>query len=298
MERLSEDVESCGALVRDNSGRRLQVYGDSLRGSATFTEIIGRLFSVFRSFELVDCFVNLYRNGGDMTFWHQDCYHLRTPQPTLTFGMSLGATRELAFHHVESGQEIRVSQANGDMFAFDETFNRQFKHSVPLVRPKKASGRRLSVIVWARPAADSPGRRIAVTRSWPSHLHTRAEVPESVDWTGWGALDGCSGGTCGHLQTPRLDRTRLHASCHREVRDTDPRSSTRNVSLTALVCITSLASAPAVLAQSRRLSRDMCPTARCLCSVRRAGSLPWKATGLTAKWSLPISWHRPLAQAV
>ncbi|CAE8712648.1 unnamed protein product [Polarella glacialis] len=187
LEGLAADMESCGALVRDLSGRHSQVYGDALRGSAIFSSIVDSMLSAF-DLALVDCFVNLYRDGGDMTYWHQDCYDHRQPRPSFTLGLSLGAARDLAFHHVATGKEFKVPQANGDVFAFDERFNVSFKHSVPPVRPKSASGRRLSVIIWAREASD--GAPSTVCRSWPSHLRSRPDVPSSVDWSGWAALGG------------------------------------------------------------------------------------------------------------
>eukprot|EP00435_Cladocopium_sp_Y103_P017590 s1178_g4.t1 len=96
---------------------------------------------------LVDCWANLYRSNDDVKSWHHDNYQDWTPRPTATIGISLGASRELAFQNAQTKREHEVLQENGDIFAFDEPFNNFFKHSVPPA-VSGASGQRISVILF------------------------------------------------------------------------------------------------------------------------------------------------------
>lgn len=154
LEALGADVEAAGdKLGVHRSGKHLQVWGEHLKSSPNFTGLVRRLLNVF-GLTLVDCWVNMYRNGGDMKSWHHDNYQDRTPRPTVTIGLSLGSERDLAFQDKDTGKELRVMQGNGDVFAFDEPFNRRFKHSVP---PSTCSSAlRLSVILWACEEASVP----------------------------------------------------------------------------------------------------------------------------------------------
>lgn len=115
-----------------------------------------------------------------MKYWHQDNYSTREPEPTVTIGLSLGATRDLAFHHVETGQEFRATQRNGDVFAFDKPFNSCFKHSVPPAR-RQAPGMRMSLIVWASDECATAH----VDRKWPSSHGMPEAIHRRVDWSDW-----------------------------------------------------------------------------------------------------------------
>mmetsp|Transcript_15989 Transcript_15989/g.37693 ORF Transcript_15989/g.37693 Transcript_15989/m.37693 type:complete len:353 (-) Transcript_15989:22-1080(-) len=158
-ERLVADLERCGdQLGQHRSGKHLQVWGEALKDSETFTSIVRRLLAAF-GFTLVDCWVNLYRHGGDMKSWHHDNYQDRTPRPTVTIGASFGETRDLAFKHVASGEEVRIPQASGDVFAFDEVFNKVFKHSVPpssRSSPVSNQSLRVSIILWVNEDVSVP----------------------------------------------------------------------------------------------------------------------------------------------
>lgn len=172
------DVEKCGdQLGLHRSGKHLQVFGEALTGSRIFTQLVARLLSVFE-LTLVDCWVNLYRHGGDMKSWHHDNYYDRTPRPSATLGVSLGETRDLCFLDVATGCEYRVPQSNGDVFAFDAPFNRHFKHAV-LPAPGRGLSTRLAVILWVNEDIVVP--RVIRTRN-PG---MRSEVALEVSWEGW-----------------------------------------------------------------------------------------------------------------
>lgn len=147
-QELLSEIEAQGdVLGLHRSKRHLQVFGDKLMASDTFTAIVSRLLMVF-DMSLVDCWVNVYRNGGESKSWHHDNYRDRSPRPTVTIGLSLGEPRELVFEHAPSGRQFRVLQNNGDVFAFDQPFNKYFRHAVPPARGQEA-GLRVSVILWA-----------------------------------------------------------------------------------------------------------------------------------------------------
>lgn len=182
LEALAVDVEACGAqLGLHRSGKHLQVYGEALKGSRPFTMLVARLLSTF-GLTLVDCWVNLYRDGADGKSWHHDNFRDRAPQPTVTIGLSLGETRDLAFQEVATGREFRVPQENGDVFAFDQSFNRHFKHSVPHT-PSRDPALRMSVIIWANEDERVPSMvrtKLAVMRE---------EVALNVSWEDWDLSD-------------------------------------------------------------------------------------------------------------
>ena len=46
-------------------------YGDMLQGSTVFAQLVRRMTAPF-GLTMVDCWVNLYRDGGDMKYWHQE----------------------------------------------------------------------------------------------------------------------------------------------------------------------------------------------------------------------------------
>eukprot|EP00927_Polykrikos_kofoidii_P008286 TRINITY_DN13433_c0_g2_i1.p1 TRINITY_DN13433_c0_g2~~TRINITY_DN13433_c0_g2_i1.p1 ORF type:complete len:579 (+),score=81.02 TRINITY_DN13433_c0_g2_i1:89-1825(+) len=155
MQALAADIEASAELGPHRSGKHLVAYGEVLKGSRPFKTLIAQVLSTFE-LTLVDCWVNLYRNGGDLKSWHHDNYQDRSPRPTATIGMSLGDTRDLAFQHMKTGQEFRVTQRHGDLFAFDDVFNRLFKHSVPPAPERTRPALRISVIVWANEEASVP----------------------------------------------------------------------------------------------------------------------------------------------
>eukprot|EP00929_Paragymnodinium_shiwhaense_P007049 TRINITY_DN11100_c0_g1_i1.p1 TRINITY_DN11100_c0_g1~~TRINITY_DN11100_c0_g1_i1.p1 ORF type:complete len:522 (+),score=108.45 TRINITY_DN11100_c0_g1_i1:58-1566(+) len=178
LKQLLSDVQSSGpAYARHRSGKHSVVYGDALASSAAFKALVGRLCSAF-GISLVDCWVNVYRNGRDMKTLHHDNYRDRGPRPTVSLALSLGETRSLYFKHASSGWETQIPQMNGDVFAFDDRFNRHFQHGVPL-DDSKDSGHRVSVIVWGNESPPVPLVYRAWTRNW------NAAVPLEVSWAGW-----------------------------------------------------------------------------------------------------------------
>eukprot|EP00913_Durusdinium_trenchii_P030412 g28488.t1 len=55
------------------SKRHQQIWGEHLKGSKTFTAVVARLVSLF-GMSMVDCWVNVYRNGLEEKSPHHDNY--------------------------------------------------------------------------------------------------------------------------------------------------------------------------------------------------------------------------------
>lgn len=179
---LLTDIDKLGERVtKHRSGRHLQAFGDRLTASPTFTAIVARLLTIF-DLSMVDCWINVYRDGGESKSWHFDNYQDRSPEPTVTIGLSLGGSRDLAFEYaprgVPTGQQFFVHQKNGDVFAFDETFNRNFRHAIPAARSPEKTGLRVSVIIWAM-----EGQGLAV----PSMVRGGPGMrpAQEIDWRKW-----------------------------------------------------------------------------------------------------------------
>jgi hypothetical protein len=177
---VSKDMEKVEHLVKmHRSKKHLQIFGENMMWSKPFVFMLQRLLETF-NMSLVDCWVNLYRHGGDMKSWHHDNYQDRNPRPTVTIGLSLGQTRDLGFQQADTGAIFRVPQQNGDIFAFDEPFNRKFKHSV-LPEPDDSPGKRISVIVWA----NEQEQALCLERF--KNPGTDPAVAQFVDWAAWEA---------------------------------------------------------------------------------------------------------------
>jgi len=180
--QLADEIDSANnALRRHRSGKHLQAWGEDLINAPTFTAVLARLLTVF-NVRLVDCWANVYRDGGESKPWHHDNYRDRSPKPCMTIGLSLGCARDLAFEHVPTGRVSNVLQRNGDVFAFDSTFNKDFRHAVPPARRNEKSGLRISIIIWAM---EGPG--LAVPK-----LARRAPgfIGKEIRWDGWDLESG------------------------------------------------------------------------------------------------------------
>ena len=184
------------ALAPHRSGKHFQLWGENLMWSVPYTGIVTRLLDIF-DVTLVDSWVNLYRDGVDTKSWHHDNYQDRSPRPALTFGVSLGCTRDFGFLHVPSGKKWQVPLENGDVFAFDEPFNRVWQHSVVPMSRSKAPSLRIAVIIWANEQEHIP-------RLIRSKVHgQRDDVPLEVCWDEWDTMG------LGSLSKRDRDRAKL-----------------------------------------------------------------------------------------
>jgi len=181
---LLRDIRQAGGSLRSHrSKRHLQIWGDKLIASKTFTAIVARLLTLF-GLTLVDSWVNVYRNGGESKAFHHDNYQDRRPNPTVTIGLSLGSARDLAFEDRKTGERFRVRQSNGDVFAFDSTFNKQFSHGIPEASGDEETGLRLSVILWA---VEGQGLAVPTMKRKGSGFPTEGVT---IDWSDWDIAEG------------------------------------------------------------------------------------------------------------
>ena len=178
LEQLARDIAAHSeVMVPHRTNKRLQVFGEAL-ASSVLPSLVG---SVLKSLELVliDCWVNVYRDGEETTGWHQDHYNLRSPNATATLNINLGATRDVALQSVSTGEKWTIAQRNGSLFAFDAAFNSAFKHSIPRARlPTEPDSLRLSITIFAAEGAQ-PDRVKRDVDNVP------AGVPLEVCWDEW-----------------------------------------------------------------------------------------------------------------
>jgi len=179
---LLEDIEKASSHLKlHRSKRHMQMWGEHLAFSKTFTAVVARLVSLF-GLSMVDCWVNVYRNGEEQKAPHQDNYKDRRPRPSATIGLSLGAARPISFKDRFTGETFRIKQKNGDVFAFDTFFNDLFTHSIPPSNEK--DGVRLSIIIWA---VEGDGSLAVPTMTRQGRGFPK---PEEVKWTNWDLTEG------------------------------------------------------------------------------------------------------------
>ena len=118
--------------------------------SQTFNKLINVVAEKLKV-EVVQTRLNYYKNHLDWKPYHHDSHVYDTNKKIredYTFGISLGATRELSFKHEQSGNVLTFPQNNGDIFAFDGNVNKAFLHGVPKIAYQ--IGARISLIAWGR----------------------------------------------------------------------------------------------------------------------------------------------------
>lgn len=145
MQSLVQDLSKCSAGMINWSQHFKHENPDF---SPTFQKIIQTLASYF-DVEIYASRLNFYANETAWKPFHHDshAYGGKNLREDFTIGVSVGASRELAFLH-PSGHTFNFPQKNGDVFAFTTLANQKFQHGVP--KTKMKSGPRFSVIVWGR----------------------------------------------------------------------------------------------------------------------------------------------------
>jgi hypothetical protein len=125
--------------------------------------------------------LNYYKDGSEWKPFHHDshAYGGRALREDFTMGISLGATRDLAWLHEPSKQIFTFPQRNGDCFAFTSKINTAFMHGVPRGRPD--SGDRFSIIVWGRRRTINPRNGGALSLPSSGLGLAGAAAPESVE---------------------------------------------------------------------------------------------------------------------
>lgn len=115
-------------------------------GLTTFEDIISKVAKALQV-KVKATRINYYANGADWKPYHRDSHKIVDGErEDITIGLSLGANRELSFLHVASNNKFSFPQNNGDLFAFTDEVNADFKHGVP--KTKVSIGERFSIIMW------------------------------------------------------------------------------------------------------------------------------------------------------
>jgi hypothetical protein len=119
----------------------------------TFNEIIKKIEDYFHM-DVKSTRFNLYEDSNDWKPYHHDAAavkeHIAEVQ-NFTVGVSLGATRDIAFEHVNSKTRIYIPLDNCTAYAFSKNINIDWKHGVPQLPHEKAFSKgRISIIAWGK----------------------------------------------------------------------------------------------------------------------------------------------------
>lgn len=95
---------------------------------------------------------NWYRDSTDWKPFHHDSAAFnpsRARNQNITVGISLGASRELAFLHAKTGERLYFPQTNGMLFSFGRDVNIHYKHGINALAEEEQDGKgRISIILW------------------------------------------------------------------------------------------------------------------------------------------------------
>jgi hypothetical protein len=161
MQNLASDLDANAAKTESGfiEWSQHQKHEDPDSLSPTFRRVV-ELMAKYFDVEVYATRLNYYADGSSWKPFHHDSHAGRQwhehggkgPREDFTMGASFGASRELAFLHVESDARFSFPQCNGDVFAFDSAVNQRFQHGVPKGAPGAtlASGPRFSIIAWGR----------------------------------------------------------------------------------------------------------------------------------------------------
>jgi hypothetical protein len=119
----------------------------------TFNYIIDEIKKYF-NMEVKSTRLNLYEDSNDWKPYHHDAAaikeHIAEVQ-NFTVGLSLGATRDIAFQHAKTKTSISIPLDNCTAYAFSKKINIDWKHGIPQIDPNKAfTDGRISIIVWGK----------------------------------------------------------------------------------------------------------------------------------------------------
>lgn len=128
--------------------------------SRSLREVVAKLETAF-GVKASAARLNLYRSDDDYKTLHQDRGQDSNGVPQVTVGLSLGATREIAFNHWQTGLTMTFPLANGSVFAFTPELNQVFLHGIPKLYSERQSTsgpsectERLSLILWGSRVTD------------------------------------------------------------------------------------------------------------------------------------------------
>ncbi len=119
----------------------------------TFNELLNKIEKYF-NMKIKSTRFNFYENSTDFKPFHHDAASIKphiAKIQNFTVGISLGATRDVAFEYAKSNHKTTVSipLENCCAYAFSRDVNVNWKHGIPQVDPNKGfSSGRISIIAW------------------------------------------------------------------------------------------------------------------------------------------------------
>lgn len=118
--------------------------------SPTFNFVVDKMAKHF-NIDVMQTRLNYYKTNENWKKLHHDkhCYQGRLEN--FTCGISLGESRKILFKHDKTNKKFYFDQHNGDLFAFDDVVNREFKHGIPKSTKCGTSPDykgRISIIIW------------------------------------------------------------------------------------------------------------------------------------------------------
>lgn len=175
-QREEAEARSRGAYWRIGTAREPGVTrvrrSEHLAGYPVHAEVIRRLSRYF-GVKVEGWWVNHYGVGSAEKRMHRDGWG-RQRGVNITVGASFGATRTLRFESVEkasgrngSREVLDCPQEDGDVLAFGEKVNQNFRHGVP---GEPGAGPRISVIIMGHAPAGWESRSAATTESLNAEL--------------------------------------------------------------------------------------------------------------------------------
>ena len=119
----------------------------------TFESIVNLIGKYFRM-DIKSTRFDHYQNSNDWKPFHHDAAavkeHIAKIQ-NFTVGVSLGATRDIAFEHAKTKTIISIPLKSGSAYAFSRDVNINWKHGVPQIHPDNAFEEgRISIIAWGQ----------------------------------------------------------------------------------------------------------------------------------------------------
>ena len=159
-DKLLDEMDLLG--IDDNKlwlewhGENHLIADDSLKWKEevpTFNWIIREIEKYF-NMEVKSTRLNLYEDSNDWKPYHHDAAaikeHIAKIQ-NFTVGVSLGATRDIAFQHAKTNTTISIPLENCTAYAFSKKINMDWKHGIPQINPNKGFKKgRISIIAWGK----------------------------------------------------------------------------------------------------------------------------------------------------
>ena len=121
--------------------------------SETFNYIISKIANYF-NMDIKATRFNWYENDEEWKPYHHDAAAIKPDKArtqNFTVGLSLGATRDIAFQHAKTNSTIFFPLQDAMTYAFARDTNIIWRHGVPQIPPHQQKNQgRISIIAWGK----------------------------------------------------------------------------------------------------------------------------------------------------